>query len=605
MDDLFREPSRPEPVLPSTSQNSNHSVQRDLAIVHGTASVRDGQVIVTDPINDGSYATIVIPENPLIQVYVNGERVEGETVVSRSHIVDIQFSSIQPRVSYDVVVSDDELSVSVRANVVKGVELHLKDDRVPKRRLKLEIEEVDRYPNPASPAVILDLLYKNGFHGVIDYPAIHRLCTARGTQQEVVLRGSPPRQGKPANLRLSTSFQTERDSLFRTVRLPKVAIGTTCAVIEPGFEGVPGVNVYGVPILPASTTPHLPRLGDGVTDVNGDIVAIREGRLVYTKHRIDVVPELIFERNLSSDDGKIEFDGNIVVHGSIRNGAIVKASGAVIVYGDIETSSVIGGQGVLVGEGIYGSTVISGHHQIVYDRLLQLLNRMIPELSRFGHEYALMIAHAIKRFDAHTTIPKIPGILFEKRHKRLAQMVEQFVDEGSVELSNIDPIYRDLRELIETTWSRNYRQNVSQKDCEIFLDKLIAFRRSLESSPTQRTVVHAKHVASSTIRSVGNIVVKCNCYSSNLESGNTVAIQQALRGGFVIARKSVYVTELGSPLAVETSVRVEDFNGFIRAQVNHPNTLLEVHGRRVRTYNTERNIRYGGSLQYDQDRDRR
>ena len=338
--------------------------------------------------------------------------------------------------------------------------------------------------------------------------------------------------------------------------------------------------------------------GDGVINVNGNIVAARDGRLIYKKHLVDVVPEMVFETGISAADGEIQFHGNVVVHGSIRDGAIVKASGTTTVYGDIESSSVFSGEGVLVRGGIYSSTVVSGYQQFVYDKLSRLIDKMIPELKRFRDEYSLMVAHAIKRSDTYSSIPKIPAILFEKRHGSLTQMLGRFVEDYSEELRGIDTFYRELKELIKETWSDENRHKVLQRDSEFLLDKLVSFNNRIKSATNQRPFVKAFDIALSTIRSVGNIIVKRNCYSSTLESGNTVSVHKILRGGFVVAKKSVNVNELGTPSGVETCVRVEDPNGFIRVKLNHVNALLDVNGYRLRTHHTKQDVLYGG-IQHD------
>ncbi|QSO48358.1 FapA family protein [Alicyclobacillus mengziensis] len=595
LDDIFsrQKTIERESNLSVANLDSEIPSKPNINAVHGTVSISEGKVLVTDPKNDGSYATVIVPDNEMVRVFVNGERVQGEVVVTQSSEIDIKCSSVEPSVLHDVIVSDDALSVSVNVSVVIGAELCLKDS-IPSRHLKLVVEETHLYPPPASPQVILDLLAKNGYSGTIDYPAVNRLCNVHGSQQEVVLRGIAPKPGRPSRLRLSASVVAEHAPVFCTVKYRRVSIGHTCAVLDPESTGMPGVNVYGLPILPSSPPKKLPNVGDGVIVVGDNIVAVREGRLTFRKHLIDVMPEMVFESDVSAVNGEIQFNGNITICGSIRKGATVRATGTVTVYGGIETSSVFSGQGVFVREGIHGSNVVSGHQQILYEDLTPLLNRMIPELKRFRDEYALMVVHAKKRFDARITIPKIPAILFEKRHQNLEKMFERFSHTYSNELGEIDKSYRELKELVETTWTCDRGYKVTQHDSEVILNKFMEFNEKIKFSQNQLPTVKATHVTSSTIRSVGNIIIERSCYSSTLESGNTVSVQKTLVGGFVTARKSIYVNELGNLSGVETSVRVTEPLGFIRVKLNHINTLFEIAGRRRRTYNTERDIRYGG-----------
>ena len=563
-------------------------------MVHGTICVQDGKVIVTDPQNDGSYATILVPENPLIRIFVDGERVFEEVVVTRSNRIDVEFSSGEPAVSYEAIVSDDELQVSIRAKVVQGRKLSLKDSE-PCRQLELDIEESYTDPSRSSPEEILNILSKNGYCGIIDYDAVNRLCQVTHSMEVVVLRGTASIQGHPGKLRASQSFSLEHDSFLHLNRSSVVSIGTTVAVLEPEVVGTVGQNVYGVVIpIKNKATQTVPNLGYGVIRVNQDIVAIREGRPRFTRHWLDVIPERVVHADIAAEQGIVSFDGNMVVHGTIRDGATVKVSGTITVYGNIEQSSVFAGQGVLVQGGILGSRVVAGHQQIVYENLQNLLEKLIPQLKRFHEEYLLMVAHAIKRFNAHVTIPKIPALLFEKRHESLEQMLKVFVDEYANDLSEFDNLYRELRNLIVLSWTGEHRFQVVQKDIELLFEKLEIFRNHIRELPKEVPVIRVEHVASSSVQSIGNILIMKNGHSSTLESGRTVSVHKSFRGGFIVAHKSVYVGELGNPSGVETSVHVDDPSGVIRVKLNHINTLLEVNGRRSRAYNTEREIRFVG-----------
>lgn len=564
-------------------------------MVHGTVCFRDGEIIVTDPRNDGAYATIIVPETPLVRVLVDGEQVYGEVVISESHSVEVQVYSVEPSISYKAIVSEDELSVTVQANVVTGVNLCLKNVESC-RNLRFSIEETYSHPEPMPPEMILHVLSEHGYVGAIDYDAVYRLCNPSDQQEEVVLRGVLPKRGLPAKLRASAALGVEYDSFLHTTRLSAVSIGTTVAILESEIQGVPGRNVYGIPVEAKINWDQMsPHFGRGVINVNGDIVAIRDGRPRYTKQVVDVVPELTLDQDISGRDDEVQFDGNIIVHGSIREGAVVKVSGTVTVYGDIDGSTVYADKGVVVQGGIYGSKVVSGYQQVLYKNLLDLTWKVIPELRRFQEEHTLMVEYVKKRSDMPDTLLRIPSILFEKRHTALEQMLTRVVDEYTDELFGTDTSYQSLKELVESRWRGENRVTVSNNDIQALLDNMNTFDQEIRGLPKEQTILRATNVVSSSLQSVGNIIITGNVESSTLESRSTVSVHKGLRGGFVIAKKSVFVTELGTPAGVETSVRVEDPQGFVRAKVININTLIEVNRTRNRTYNTERNVRIGGT----------
>ena len=46
-------------------------------IVHGTASVMNGRIIVKDPEHYGSFATMSIPDDPRIEVTIDGNTIRS------------------------------------------------------------------------------------------------------------------------------------------------------------------------------------------------------------------------------------------------------------------------------------------------------------------------------------------------------------------------------------------------------------------------------------------------------------------------------------------------------------------------------------------------
>jgi uncharacterized protein (DUF342 family) len=565
------------------------------SIVHGTVSVVNGEINVKDPEPYGSFATISIPDDPRIEVMIDGNKVSGRVVVSESHTIEVTFHETEPSVTYDISVSDDSMSVSMKVNVVSGSTLKLKDTE-PVRHLTLAVEEVPIPPEPISPEKILDLLKERGFKGHVDYTALNRLCYATVTREEVIIHGTPPRPGRPVRFQ-KVLVPVEADSNTRKMRLSTVSTGTTIAVFEPEIAGLPGRDVYGNIIQP-ETKSVMPTFGSGVIEVNGYIVAARDGRLVFTKKRIDVVPEYVIEDDLTAQHGEIIFEGNVVVIGAVLEGASVNATGAVTVYGSVKHATIRGEHGVTVTGHITGSRIWAGHRQWLYTHLASLVKTMIVRLERFLDDYRTMVEYAMKRFDAYTVIPQIPTLLLDRRYPELDDDFNSFIKDDFDQLLSLDISYRSLYELIRAKWQGIHRASIREEDIQSLLSSLKEYLLEIESTRTDMSIISALSVTSSMLYATGNILIKGKgSVSSTLESGNSISVSGHVRGGFLTAKKAIYVGELGNPYGIESSVRVTDKHGVVRIKTRYPNTVVEVNGERNRCYDIERNVRMGGENQ--------
>jgi len=80
-----------------------------------------------------------------------------------------------------------------------------------------------------------------------------------------------------------------------------------------------------------------------------------EGALKYVPGEVAVVDTLIIEGEVGFDTGNLQFNGEIVVKGSVGQGFTVKAGGDVTVFGSVDAGAVIASGGnVSVGYGVLG-----------------------------------------------------------------------------------------------------------------------------------------------------------------------------------------------------------------------------------------------------------
>lgn len=183
----------------------------------------------------------------------------------------------------------------------------------------------------------------------------------------IIAKGTAPEKGEDAYL--DYKFDKQKLNSFKPAQnedgtvnfkdlniVTNVVKGQELVVKIPATEGKAGINVLGKDIkAPKSKDVRIPHgkntaiLDDGLT-----LVADIEGKLCYDGHNVYISPVFIVEKDVDSSTGNINFVGNVIVNGSIKDGFKVKASGTVEVKGCVEGAEIEAGSDVVIWYGIQG-----------------------------------------------------------------------------------------------------------------------------------------------------------------------------------------------------------------------------------------------------------
>ncbi len=171
-----------------------------------------------------------------------------------------------------------------------------------------------------------------------------------GVDAEIVYKIYNPGPAKPKLLKDGSA------DFYNTNVIVNVRKGQVIIEKIPPTLGVPGITVKGKAIHalngknaklpPGKNIEHTP---DGLK-----AVAIIDGMLSTSRNRVSILP--IFEVNGDVDfsTGNIEFLGNVVVKGNLKNGFTIKSGGDVHIYGIVEGGSIEADGNVFITIGIRG-----------------------------------------------------------------------------------------------------------------------------------------------------------------------------------------------------------------------------------------------------------
>lgn len=216
--------------------------------------------------------------------------------------------------------------------------------------------------------VINELKKNNITSGIIDSKIKQYLeeIKKNGTELNNVLvaEGLMPVDGKDAEIEFN--YQKEVQNQDFTVlpdgridyhikaSIPVVKKGSVLARICPALKGVDGYDVLGN-VIKANDGQIIEMVAGENVSLSKDgteFIAECDGQVAINDKIINVFKCFYVEGDVDYRSGNIDFNGNIIVKGVVRNGFEIKASGDITVLKDIESANVIAGRDLKVSGGI-------------------------------------------------------------------------------------------------------------------------------------------------------------------------------------------------------------------------------------------------------------
>ena len=108
----------------------------------------------------------------------------------------------------------------------------------------------------------------------------------------------------------------------------------------PAKAGEAGHDVYGAVLQPPA--PKVRQIGTGrnVRVEANDYFAEVSGVVSFKHEHLEVRHMLVLTEDVDRRNSPVEFDGHVIIHGAVRNGAEVKASGNITVEGPVEAATI-------------------------------------------------------------------------------------------------------------------------------------------------------------------------------------------------------------------------------------------------------------------------
>ena len=187
--------------------------------------------------------------------------------------------------------------------------------------------------------------------------------------ETLVAQGTEPVDGKDGYYDYNFNCNFDKKPLIRpdgTVdywsvkSIESVVQDQVIAEYHPCVEGIDGKTVTGKPIPAKRGREQLPLKGKGFERRDDNTyVVLMSGKIETQNDRVVILPVHELSGNADLSSGNIDFHGDVVIHGSVESGVIVKASGTITVDGIVEACTLEAGKDIILRSGMLGGNKAS------------------------------------------------------------------------------------------------------------------------------------------------------------------------------------------------------------------------------------------------------
>jgi uncharacterized protein (DUF342 family) len=570
-------------------QEHENELENELEIDEkdGTVKIVDGKIIVKNPKEEGSPATIVVGMDT--KVLIDGNEVKGKKEVFTENNIEVLFSESKAYRELKIHLSDD-LMEAYATIVYKPESICKLKDAVEARTraLKPEIIKQNFPPKYNIQELKQELTNNNVVCGIIEENL--KSCIENSCKNLLVAKGEQVVNGKDEFVEMK--FKTDSD--LKKLKEDKIgnidfkSIGSVEAVNKDeviaekhcGDEGKDGWDITG------KIKKHKPgkklklKAGEGcvIKDDNVIISAIagkpcvkNNAFYVYAIHEI--------RSDVDLKTGNIKFTGDITIYGSVKEGMEVECGNSLIIEKDIERANIKASGDINVKGNVIAGKISAGGTDVEKLKSIQDLESLKETLTNL-----IAAVEEIKRYNLLGPDKKdgeIIKILIENKFKSFSRLCINVVADlntqrNDYEEENLVLLIRS--KLIGISPISIEHHSILYKITEAIEEKL-TFLNDILSIPVN---VKVSYCQDSKIQSSGDVLIsgKGEYISDIIANGNIYFMQErsVARGGSLNAKDEIKCRIVGSTAGVATKLKVEK-NGHIWVDEAYQNTMFLIGNR--------------------------
>ncbi|MEG0307395.1 MAG: FapA family protein [Clostridium sp.] len=572
----------------------------------GTAKVVNGKIIITSDINNSEEPWII--KDKSIGLWVDGKEVAERAKVNSQSSIEVIFEESNSERLLNINISEDKMIGTISIQYSPKVTYELEDTEEKNSIvLKAKVKEEKFPPRFKEDEILRELKAKGIIYG-IDIKALRSTLQMSEVVDLVVARGREPINPVDDILDIyfecgSRSFESDEygNVNFKSIgNISSVKENQILAKRTVGKDGTVGINLFSQTVSPPKRIVKDMMVKTGCKFSDKDtVVATIEGRpqVKGCIFQVNNLHNVIGDVDISTGD--INFIGDVVVGGDIKEGMKVKAGNSMVVNGNAVRCE-IWSQGNL---NIKGSA-ISSNIKVISE--VSELGDYVKSLSEVSESFKKIYSGvlAIKNNEGlkiSVSDGQIIKIVIESKFKDFNMKIKKLLTiMGQVNDEN-NKVFKILRIKYVT---RNYILISKAEELQVIsklIDEKISSINDMTDIKSNATI---GYIQDCNIKCSGSLIVEGKgIYKSYIHAEDSVCFtgdgQSELRGGKVDAINEIRAKTVGSSSGVSTELSVGK-TGHIYCDIAHINTkfivgeamtILDEGCKNVHVYiNKERNL---------------
>lgn len=530
-------------------------------------------------------------------VKVNGKIISGKTEVNKSDNIDVEVKNINSERKMHISVSEDNMQTFISIEYIPERKYKLVDKKED-NCIIIESELIEEvYPEKFQRSDVEKILEEKKIKYGVRWEEINNIISG-GTY--VIANGLKPQ--KTVDDKIKYYFNIEKHNkpieiggkvdYYNIGEVEFVEKGKILAISEEGEDGKPGCDVFGqiIPALPRKRVKIHIGPGCEALDNGRKAIASINGSPSIKGDRICVFPSHTINGDVDIATGNIQFDGDIVIKGNVKEGMKVKAGNNLTIQGSVADSLIISVGDVNISQNVICSEVRAGDREFVDTRAFEYLSIFSEFLNKIS--IAFMELHESGKLSSKVNIGLVYKMLFQSKFKDIREKLyegKEFIEKNNPK-NEVAEMWKKATGVLSIIEEGGMNSNALMTSVKDVVDNFI-YKYNVASTPANVTISYSQN---SNIFATNIVEVKGKgCYNTNITAENKVIISGqpgVFRGGQINAKNSIQLREVGSSAGVLTLLKTSK-EGIIESSVVYQNTLITVGEQIYKFDNPARNVK--------------
>lgn len=548
----------------------------------GVAWVTNNEVMVEAQL--GKHSLPIIHSGDGVDLFVNGEIIKGEVLVSNEDYIQVNLKTIETPLDFQIQKIENRLKAMMSVRLKTINRYHLMDHGPCKHLFLKSIVKTEK-TFPLSFEEIIDALHEKGISYGVNYTAIQSFLDDPCDGNFIVAEGTPPKD--PVDDSLAILFEervvkqsVQKESIidfYNFKQIPSVEKGALLAVQKDGKPGQPGMTVTGETLPPEEPERIIIKAGSGVKQKGNTIYATKSGRPMVTKigntWLFFIEPCLIRYGDIDISIGNQNFRGNITVYGNICDCMNVRAGGDIQVHGHINRAGVIALNSIRADK-CFGSRVQAGGESYYIDNCCSTLMDLRKNLKGLKPVVTTILKQPqLQQYE--NKLGLLILLIMEKKYPTALKLLK-----STAELLEITPIEvpDEISVLLDMIKENIPPRNLTLGKIETLIEYVEFARDFFKEMRNSSADVNIGYAVNSIISATGNVCIsEQGCFSSTIVAGGHVIVN-ILRGGEIRAGGDIMVWEVGAEIGTKTILKTELDQKIRITNKAHDGTILNIGG---------------------------